>query len=600
MNKQLFVCLFLLLISVFAFAKPSIGVVGDYDYAIMDWLSEAEVSYLSLSLSDLSFVLDHLDVVIINEAEKLEKPLVDTLKRYLRTDGKMVIFSGVLGKDLLPGTSTLDDDSLAFTLGIRELTPLADAKLNLPNASLPFDLAYTFNQRRSTPLAKYQSDEVAVSLNNQALVFGLPSITINDANNLPLKELFLDALKEFTVDFSVLEKVKNKVDPLSLTEDTKKLYLKAINLEEQILSSNLGRAYDSFDEALELFNDAYLYSLPSKTKETRAVWFRPPTTKYSISQSLDSMEKLGINLIFVETWWEGGLLYPNGPVSQRAEFKGFDPLEYIISEAHKRNIEVHAWLEVFFSGFKKPGEILEKHPDWACVGMDGSLAVKAEDDKYFIEPAHLEARRFLIDMFVDMAKTYHLDGIHLDYVRYPLQNPTAYGFSPYVKERFEKSTGLEFPLNNRHSNWPAFSKFKEEQVTSFVAELRKELLAIKPLQISAAVFPGNDALINKNQNWPLWVDEGYLDFISLMLYSRSTQTVENWIKESLSTIGNKIPYYPALAAISIPEGDLLLEQTLLIHKYGLDGVAFFAWQHFTEDSIATLSKGPFRNKATQY
>ncbi|MFA6694761.1 MAG: family 10 glycosylhydrolase, partial [Bacillota bacterium] len=226
--------------------------------------------------------------------------------------------------------------------------------------------------------------------------------------------------------------------------------------------------------------------------------------------------------------------------------------------------------------------------------------VKAEDDKYFIEPAHLEARRFLIDMFVDMAKTYHLDGIHLDYVRYPLQNPTAYGFSPYVKERFEKSTGLEFPLNNRHSNWPAFSKFKEEQVTSFVAELRKELLAIKPLQISAAVFPGNDALINKNQNWPLWVDEGYLDFISLMLYSRSTQTVENWIKESLSTIGNKIPYYPALAAISIPEGDLLLEQTLLIHKYGLDGVAFFAWQHFTEDSIATLSKGPFRNKATQY
>lgn len=111
------------------------------------------------------------------------------------------------------------------------------------------------------------------------------------------------------------------------------------------------------------------------------------------------------------------------------------------------------------------------------------------------------------------------------------------------------------------------------------------------------MFPGNDALVNKNQNWPLWVDSGYLDFISLMLYSRSTATVDSWIQESLLSIGSKIPYYPALAAISIPEGDLLLEQTLLTHKYNLDGVAFFAWQHLTEESIDMLLKGPFRSKA---
>ena len=134
-------------------------------------------------------------------------------------------------------------------------------------------------------------------------------------------------------------------------------------------------------------------------------------------------------------------------------------------------------------------------------------------------------------------------------------------------------------------------------MTNFVASLREAVLKVRPLQISAAVFPGNDAIINKNQNWPLWIEKGYLDFISLMLYSRSTATVENWIQDSKRQIGDKIPYYPALAAISIPEGDLLIEQTLLIQKYTLPGVAFFAWNHFNTDIINKLSLGPFRIKA---
>lgn len=596
LKRRLYLVL-LLVLSVAAAAKPSIGLVADYDFVIGDWLASEGAFYLPLSVSDLPFLLDHLDVVIINDAGKLDDITVDSLKKFLRSGGKVVMFSGVLAEDLLPDSLELDYDSIAFTLGVTELVPLSGVALEYEGLPLPLGTAYTFTQRRSTALASYASGELAASRNNNSLVFGVPAVPEALAENTALKRLFLDALKEFTIDFTVLELAKGKVDPNNLTQQAKELYLEAERLEQKIHEGTLGDAYDYLDQALALYNDAYLYSIPSRTKETRAVWFRPPTTKYSISQSLDTMEKLGINLIFVETWWEGGLLYPDGTVSQRSEFRGFDPLEYIIEEAHKRNIEVHAWLEVFFSGYKRPGEILEMHPDWACVGIDGSIAVKSEEDKYFIEPAHREARKFLIDMFVDMVERYDLDGIHLDYIRYPQQNPVAYGFSPYVKELFETTTGLEFPTDQKHRNWQAFNRFKEEQVTSFVAELREAVLGVKPVEISAAVFPGNDALVNKNQNWPLWVDSGYLDFISLMLYSRSTATVDSWIQESLLSIGSKIPYYPALAAISIPEGDLLLEQTLLTHKYNLDGVAFFAWQHLTEESIDMLLKGPFRSKA---
>lgn len=585
-----------LILSLVVVAKPRLALVGDWDLDLSKWLTEADVSFLNLSFSDLEpSLLEQLDVIIINQAPKLDKVLVKNLKRYLRSHGKLVIFSEVIAHDLVEGA--LEDGSIAYTLGITNLNPLLDAELVLGDKTLPLKETYSFTQRKATELATYNNSEVAVSYNNNALVFGLRSLSLELAQNNDLKEIFFAALKSFLITKQPLEQARNMVSFADLPDDKINLYEKALSLERGLDKVSLGQALSDYDKALDCYKEAYLCTLPSRDRETRALWFRPPASKREITESLDQMAGLGINLIFVETWWEGSLLYPNGPVNQRPEFRGWDPLEFIITEAKKRDIEVHAWLEVFFSGYKKPGEILEKHPDWAAVGIDGQIPVKAEDDKYFIDPANLEAQAFLIDMFVDMVKRYNLDGLHLDYIRYPLQTPVVYSFSLSSKKRFTQTTGLEFPTDSSHPNWIAFSKFKEEQVTNFVVSLREAVLKVRPLQISAAVFPGNDALINKNQNWPLWVEKGYLDFISLMLYSRSTDTVEKWIQESKKQIGDKIPYYPALAVISIPEGDLLLEQTLLIQKYNLPGVAFFAWNHFNTDIIKKLNLGPFRIKA---
>lgn len=584
------------MVSMSSVAKPSIGLVGDEDFVIAEWFSKANVPYLSLSLSDLEAgILEKLDLIIINNAPNFSKEQLRDLKKYLRTGGKACVLAGVLANDLLDGE--LADGSIAFTLGITALRQLDNACLVIDKATINLPTAYSLTPRRGTELGYYTNGDIGALITNNSLVFGIPSMSEELLDSAALCNFFLGSLKSFLLDESLLETAKNRLDPQKLSGASLETYKKANELQRELQTMTLGDAIDAFDQSLKLYTDSYLKNLPSRTSETRAVWYRPPTNKFSILEDLDTMQKLGINLIFVETWWEGGLLYPNGPVSQRLEFIGWDPLAYIITEAHKRDIEVHAWLEVFFSGYKKPGELLSKHPDWAAVGLDGHIPVKAEDDKYFIDPAHQEARAFLTNMFVDMVKKYELDGLHLDYIRYPLGVPIPYGFSLYTQELFQKNTGLEFPNSPSHPNWAAFNRFKEEQVTSFVVELREAVLRVRPLEISAAVFPGNDALVNKNQNWPVWIQNNYLDFICLMLYSRSTTTVENWLQESINQIGNQIPYYPALAAISIPEGELLLEQTLLIQKYNLPGVAFFAWNHFNDDLIKYLETGPFREKA---
>lgn len=579
-------------------AKPKIGLVGDNDFIIADCLRDTGVSFLPLSLLDLEpEILDFLDVLIIHETPKLDKILVKNLKRYIRSGKKAVVFAGVLANDLINGT--LDEDSIAYTLGITDIQVYYNLRLPLEKDSLELPLAYGLNQRKGNELAVFDNKSVAVSMNKQALVWGISSLDESLAKNNCLKQLFCQTLKEFLLDKTMLEEAQKLVSVDKLPPDKIHLYNEAAKLKEELDLMELGQAFDNFDRSLSLFKDCYLYSLPSRTQETRAMWFRPPTSKSAITDSLDRLAELGINLIFVETLWEGMLLYPNGPISQRPEFRGFDPLEFIITEAHKRNIEIHAWLEVFFSGYKRPGEILEKHPNWAAVDISGNVPVKAEDDKYFIDPAHKEARKFLIDTFVDMVERYDLDGLHLDYIRYPLQTEVPYGFSSYSKELFTQTTGLEVPKNSTDKNWQAFNIFKEEQVTTFVKELREAVLLVKPLLISAAVFPGNDGIVNKNQNWPLWIEEGYLDFLTPMLYSRSTSLVEHWIQDLIEEIGPKIPFYPALAAISIPEGDLLVEQTMLIQKHNLDGLAFFAWNHFNDELFDCLIKGPFRSRANR-
>ncbi len=594
--RKIWLLIVFLMISISTVAKPSIGLVGDEDFVIAEWFANANVPYLSLSLSDLeTSILEKLDLIIINSAPQFTKEQLSDLKRYLRTGGKVCVLAGVLANDLLDGK--LIDGSIAFTLGITALTQLDNAYLVLDETTINLPTAYSLTPRRGTELGYYTTGDIGALITNNSLLLGIPSLSEELLGSNALCNFFLSSIKSFLLDESLLDTAKNRLDPQKLSGADLEMYKKANELQKKLKTMSLGEAFDAFDQSLKLYTDSYLKTLPSRTIETRAVWYRPPTNKFSILEDLDTMQKLGINLIFVETWWEGGLLYPNGPVSQRPEFLGWDPLACIITEAHKRDIEVHAWLEVFFSGYKKPGEILTKHPDWAAVGLDGNIPVKAEDDKYFIDPAHKEARAFILGMFVEMVKEYELDGLHLDYIRYPLGAPIPYGFSLNTQELFQKTTGLEFPWSPSHPNWAAFNRFKEEQVTSFVAELREVVLRVRPLEISAAVFPGNDALVNKNQNWSDWIQNNYLDFICLMLYSRNTTTVEYWLQESINQIDNKIPYYPALAAISIPEGELLLEQTLLIQKYYLPGVAFFAWNHFNDELIKYLETGPFREKA---
>ena len=82
--------------------------------------------------------------------------------------------------------------------------------------------------------------------------------------------------------------------------------------------------------------------------EARGLWLRPPKDISAIPEMLDQIQRAGFNLVFVETFYHGFTLYPNAIVPPRPEYGKTDVLQIFLTEGHKRNLQIHAWVEVFY------------------------------------------------------------------------------------------------------------------------------------------------------------------------------------------------------------------------------------------------------------
>lgn len=90
---------------------------------------------------------------------------------------------------------------------------------------------------------------------------------------------------------------------------------------------------------------------------------------------------------------------------------GFDPLDYWVAESHKRNLELHAWIN--------PCRITCRPSEWDALAEESPARQHSDwtiayQDNYYFDPALPEMRRFIIDGAVEIAKNYEVDGIHMD------------------------------------------------------------------------------------------------------------------------------------------------------------------------------------------
>lgn len=193
---------------------------------------------------------------------------------------------------------------------------------------------------------------------------------------------------------------------------------------------------------LSLFLLAYLKNtcLAQKNNRTefRGVWIATVTNidwpdtyfkgsesqKSSFSRLLDMHKKNGINAVIVQIRPASDALYFSTLEPWSKWFTGnqaqppqpwYDPLEFMIAEAHKRGMEFHAWMNPYRAIFNlnnsktSPTHITRIHPEWFI----------RYGEKLYFDPSNEEARKYISFIVKDVVKRYEVDAIHFDDYFYP-------------------------------------------------------------------------------------------------------------------------------------------------------------------------------------
>jgi len=378
-------------------------------------------------------------------------------------------------------------------------------------------------------------------------------------------------------------------------------------LEAARASFEAGRLDEARQLALEAYREAV--SIPPLAEELRPVGLRGAwmgagslaglSNRAGVRIFLDQMQELGINALFPEIvrrgvagfWTEIGYRDP--------AFSGWteDPLAVLVEEAHQRGIQVHPWVWVFNVGIgEETSPVLRDHPEWRELSQKGDLVAPPSGSSW-LNPSLPEVRQYLQSLFLELVTRYPVDGIHLDYIRYPESTSTVvFGYSPASVAAFAAKYGID-PNQIRPGSREAtlWDDWRRENITSFVQELAAAVRSQRPdLLVSAAVVPEFErARSTTMQEWKLWLDQGYVDFIVTMAYSSNEPLFERYLSQIDAAAGTDQLVFPGLAVwVNGPEA--LTRQVAMARAHNAPGEVFFATDYLSTQHRQELKAAFYR------
>lgn len=219
-------------------------------------------------------------------------------------------------------------------------------------------------------------------------------------------------------------------------------------------------------------------------------------------------------------------------------------LERILPIAKSEGLEIHAWMWTMICNIE---EIYKEHPEWYMVNRNGVSCIEkpAYVDKYrFLCPSRKEPLDFIATRVDELSKYDQLDGVHLDYIRYPdvilpksLQPKYGiiqdreypeydYCYCDVCRKTFKDKTGLDpMELEDPTAN-VEWRQYRYDTISNFVNNKLIPIARKNKKEITAAVFPPYN-WIQVRQQWPNW----NLDAVLPMLYHNYYYEGIEWIKE---------------------------------------------------------------------
>lgn len=353
-------------------------------------------------------------------------------------------------------------------------------------------------------------------------------------------------------------------------------------------------SFFSLLQSQPLFPESWQLSSPHR--EYRAVWFctlggmdwpgnlyaqtayKSEIQRAALCRTFDRLQEAGINTILFQTRIRSTTAYPSHYEPWDGAFSGtpgvapsYDVLAFAIEEAHRRGMELHAYLVVYPICSVTQARQLGRQ---ALPVRRPDLCVKC-GDRWMMDPGVPGTAEYIAGLCREIVERYDVDGIHLDYIRYP-----------------EK----EIPFNDaktyaRHGKGRPKAQWRRDNVTRTVRLVHETVRGIRPwVRLSCspigkyADLPrqssrGWNARDAVSQDALLWLREGWMDVLFPMMYFDNDHFYPfamNWLQEAHGR-----PIVPGLGIyfLSPDEKDWELtrirRQMNVLRAFGFSGQAFF-------------------------
>jgi uncharacterized lipoprotein YddW (UPF0748 family) len=357
--------------------------------------------------------------------------------------------------------------------------------------------------------------------------------------------------------------------------------------------------------------------------EFRALWVLRNTlvSEREIDRMLRQAKNAGFNVLFVQVRGRGDAFYSSS-IEPRAEMLSdarFDPLSYLVAQAHRIGFEVHPWLNVFlvWGASWKPADtkhVLLSHPDWVAVRSDGRPLSELSRDEIeamgiegiFLAPGNPQVREHIRAVIRELVQNYDIDGIHLDYIRYPTM---AVGYDQGTRSEFMRRYGVDPDQIANDSEalvdllgdkglqdlGVLWDKWRVSNLEDLIDSVHCDLRAVNArVKLSAAVIADlRSATSGHGQDWPSWLKRGILDFAVPMCYSASTGFVQNQVRSIQNLVGAS-KFYPGIAMYNQSPGRVV-EKVRLLKQLGITGFSMFCYdpEHQRDAVLRELSRSVF-------
>jgi uncharacterized lipoprotein YddW (UPF0748 family) len=375
--------------------------------------------------------------------------------------------------------------------------------------------------------------------------------------------------------------------------------------------------------------------------EVRALWVTRAslTSPASITALVRSARDAGFNTLLVQVRGRGDAYYsggieprPDGLVRQPHDF---DPLQTVITRAKADGLRVHAWVNVNLvaSAADLPSSrshVIYRKPEWLMVPRPlavelaragtrspefvGRLArwTRTQDDVegLFTSPIIPDAASHVVAIVDDLVARYPLDGVHLDYIRYPgpefdyslsalrlFRDDIDPALTADQRRRFDpRSIGDLIALADSYPE--RWAGFRRARLNALVMRIRTAIKARRPgVLLSAAVFPdAAEASGRRFQDWRFWVENRWIDVLCPMAYTPELEVFTSQIASAHQLAGGS-PVWAGIGAYRLTP-TRTIEHIATARRLGASGVILFSYDSLVQaprgaDTLASIGRAAF-------